>query len=49
LRGCLLVLWVGPQRLQKRRLPMFNVTRGPVKGSETFASCRGKCEVAQPH
>ena len=51
--GCgdayLLKLWVGRQRLQKRRLPMFNVTRGPVKGSEPFASCRGKCGVAQPH
>ena len=39
----------GDGDLQKRRLPMFNVTRGPVKGSETFASCRGKCGVAQPH
>jgi hypothetical protein len=29
--------------------PTFNVTRGPVKGSETFASCRGKRGVAQPH
>jgi hypothetical protein len=36
------------RRLQKRRLPMFNVTRGPVKGSETFGSCRRKRGVAQP-
>ena len=27
---------------------MFNVTRGSVKSSETFASCSGKREVAQP-
>ena len=50
--GCgdayLLELWVGRQRLQKRRLPMFNVTRGPVKGSETFASCRGKAGWRSP-
>ena len=25
--------------MQKRRLPMFNLTRGPVKAAETFASC----------